>query len=515
MNNQRVTTARKLVLNTVFNVAALVSNAVVGFFMIRFLLGQFGEARYGVWVLVGGGIFRYAPLLSIGLNSSINRYVPLFLAKDDTDGIQRVISTSLFIFTILAVALAVATVVVFYKIDSWFVIEPELVKTAGVLVLVVGFCVALSMPVQASTAVLSGLQRYDLINLVVLIALFSRTALVVVLLLKGYGLLAAGAVMGLSEVFVRLAHSAFVMKSLPAVSLSPAKVDMRLLRDMLSYGVNTFLYATGSIIIHNASTIIIAIFIGTAEISQFTAASAGVMLLSLLLGAFTGAIKPAVSDLDARDDQAKVKEIAFLTQKYCVLLIIPSLVFLVLMGRQFLWVWVGDRFDDPSVVDLMGSVLAVLAVGSCIRLSQHSNFLVLVGRGQHRIFGLLTAVTALLCVVISVVSVKVFNWGLLGIAWSNLLPQLLISGIILPIYFNRRMHVSASESIRNVWRPALLGSLPAVCIISVWKCLAPPQSWLEIFGVVIVAMVVTLVGGWFLSLEDFERQRFARMARRR
>ena len=116
---------------------------------------------------------------------------------------------------------------------------------------------------------------------------------------------------------------------------------------------------------------------------------------------------------------------------------------------------------------------------------------------------------------ISVISVKVFNWGLLGIAWSNLLPQLLISGVILPIYFNRKMSISASESVRNVWLPALLGSLPAVAVIGVWDYLAPPDSWLEILGVVVAAMVVTFVGGWFLSLEDIERRRFARIARRR
>ncbi|MHC4116776.1 MAG: lipopolysaccharide biosynthesis protein [Planctomycetota bacterium] len=515
MSEQPVTTSKRLVLNTLFNVAALLSNAVVSFFMIRFLLGQLGEVRYGVWVLIGGSIFRYAPLLSVGLNSSINRYIPIYLARGDSDGIQRVINTSLFVFTFLAVVLVIASLVIYHNIDSWFVIEPELVKTAGILVLVVGFCIAFSMPLQPSTAVLSGLQRYDLINVVVLAALLVRTLLVVALLLRGYGLLTAGTVMGLSEIVVRLVHSAFVARLLPAASLSAAKIDLRLLWKMVPYGINTFLYAMGAVIILNASTLIIGIFIGTAEISQFAAASAGVMLLSLLLGAFTAAIKPAVSDLDARDEQATVKEIAFLTQKYCLLLIIPSVAFLVLMGREFLWIWVGDKFKDPSVIDVMASILAILAVGHCMRLTQHSNFLVLVGRGQHRIFGVITVSMAILCVSASVVSVGLLDWGLIGIAWSNFLPQLLISGIILPIYFNWKMHISALESVRNVWWPAVLGSLPVVAMIGAWKYLAPPDSWPEIVGVVITAMGLTLVGGWFISLKEVERKRFKRIVLRR
>jgi hypothetical protein len=205
-----------------------------------------------------------------------------------------------------------------------------------------------------------------------------------------------------------------------------------------------------------------------------------------------------------------VKEIAFLTQKYSLLMIIPAGYFLVAMGREFLWIWVGEASKDlnPAIVDTMGVILAILAVGHCIRLAQHSNFLVLVGRGQHKIFGILTVLTAMLCVIGSVVSVKVFNLGLVGIAWSNFVPMVLISGLILPIYFNRTMKISAWDSVRRVWWPALLGCLPSIAVISVWKYVAPPDSWLEIFAVVFVTMAVTIASSWFLSLEAIERRRF-------
>jgi O-antigen/teichoic acid export membrane protein len=237
--------------------------------------------------------------------------------------------------------------------------------------------------------------------------------------------------------------------------------------------------------------------------------------LSQLLTAFTAAIKPAVSDLDARNDQARVREIAFLTQKYSLLLIIPSGCFLVAMGREFLTIWVGDQFQDPAVINEMAVILAILTVAHCFMLAQHSNFLVLVGRGEHRIFGVFTALMALLCVSASIVSVKVLQWGLRGVAWSSFLPLVLISGVILPIYFNWKMRVSTQESVREVWQPALLGSVPAVICICLWKYLAPPGSWLEIAGVVAAAMALTGVGGWCFSLTDIERKRFVHIALRK
>jgi len=515
MNEQPITTSKRLIHNTFFNVVTLVSNAVIGFFLMRFFLGQLGEARYGVWLLFAGSVFRYASLLSMGLNSSINRYIPVCLAKNDEDGVQRVIRTSLFFFSILGIVLAVSGVLIYLNVGSWFAIEPELVSKAGALVLVVAFCFAFAMPLQPSTAVLSGLQRYDIINLAILVTLLLRTILLVVLLLRGYGLITMGLAFGISEVAMRALHFIFARRLLPQASLFTGNVDIGLLREMLAYGINTFLYTAGAVIIYKASSVIIGIFMGTAAITQFEIAAAGVLLLSQFLQAFTAAIKPAVSDLDARDDQLRVKEIALLTQKYSLLLIIPGGCFLVVMGREFLWMWVGEKFQDPNVVNTMGVILAVLAVGHCLTLAQHSNFLVLVGRGQHKVFGIFTALAALLCVLGSVIAVKVFNWGLLGIAWSNFLPMALISGVVLPIYFNLKMRISALESIRQVWQPALLGSLPAIVLISVWKYLAPPDSWLNLAGVVIAATAVTVVSSWFLSLKEIERKRFIYVVLRR
>ncbi len=501
-----VTTSKRLIHNTLFNVAALMSNAVIGFFLIRFFLGRLGEARYGVWVLIGS-IFRYRGILCMGLNSAINREIPVCLAKNDRTGMAKVVSTALFYYSAMAVFVVLLSVLLHMKVGDWFALEPDLVEKAGLLVLITGLCFAVSSPLQLTSAVLSGLQRYDIIGVITLIVLIIRTTLVVVLLLRGYGLLTMGLIFGLSEVGTRALQYGFVRRLLPETSLALGDIDLRLLREMLFYGINTFMYAMGALVIYKASDLVIGVFLGTAQVSRFAVATAGVLLLSQFLQAFTAAIKPAVSDLDARDDQSRVQEIAFLTQKYSLLVIIPAAAFLIVLGREFLSVWVGAKFHDPAVIDSLAVVLTILTVGHCLRLTQHSNFLVLVGRGQHRVFGVLTAVTALICVCSSIVAVKYFGWGLAGIAWCNAIPVGLVSGLVLPFYFNHKMRISAAQSITHVWRPALIGSLPTVAMLIVWKQMAPPNSWLTLLAVLAAAIALTGLCGWFLSLGPVERRR--------
>jgi O-antigen/teichoic acid export membrane protein len=509
MNEQYITTSKRLIHNTIFNVITLVSGALITFFLIRFFLSKLGESRYGVWVLIGS-IFQYRRLLDMGMNSSIDRYIPVSLARHDGDAIQRVISTSLFFFTALAVVLGLMTLLLYDNIGAWFTIGPDIVGTAGLLVLIVGSSFVLSMPLQISSALLCGLQRYDILNLTEFLMLLLRTFLVVILLGRGYGLLTIGFVYGTGEILVKFVQFVYIRKLLPDVSISIRSIDFKLLKEMLAYGINTCLYRTGGMLILKATDLVIAIYIGTAEVGQFAVAIAGILLLSQLLRAFATAIKPAVSDLDARDEHSSVREISFLMQKYSLLLIVPAACFLIVMGKDFLHVWVGEKFQDPSVVNSLGVVLAILTVGHCIRLSQYSNFLVLVGKGDHKLFGILTIVTGLLCISASIVSVKVFNLGLPGIAWSNSIPMALMSGILLPIYFNRKMKISMRETIVRIWWPALLGSTPTVILISLWKYFHSPASWMSIAAMVIFSIAMTCISAWCFSLTSRERERLVK-----
>jgi O-antigen/teichoic acid export membrane protein len=509
MNHQYITTSKRLIHNTIFNVVTLVSGAVITFFLIRFFLAQLGESRYGIWVLIGS-IFQYRRLLDMGMNSSIDRYIPVNLARRDDDGVQRVISTSLFFFTALAAVLGLMILLLYDNVGAWFAIAPEMVGTAGVLVLIVGASFVLSMPLQVSSALLCGLQRYDIVNLTELLMLLLRTFLVIVLLGQGYGLLVMGLVYGASEVMVKAAQFVYARKLLPDVSISLRSIDFKLLKEMLVYGINTCLYRTGGLLILKATDLVIAVYIGTAEVSQFAVAMAGILLLTQLLRAFATAIKPAVSDLDARDEHSSVRKISFLTQKYSLLLIIPAAYFLIVMGTDFLHVWVGEKFQDPGIINSLGIVLAILTVGHCLRLAQYSNFLVLVGKGDHRLFGLLTVVTGLLCISASIVSVKIFNLGLIAIAWSNCVPMALISGVVLPIYFNWKMKISMRESFISIWRPAFLGCAPAMILISIWKYFDSPESWISIASVVLCSMVLTCISAWYLSLTSRERERLSK-----
>lgn len=506
MVDKTATTSQRLILNTIYNLTTHIVIALVGFFMVPFFVHTLGKERYGIWILIGS-FFAYRNTLNLGLNSALNRYIPMFLARNNIKGIQAAINTSMLFLCFTSIILTVITLILHQYIDSWFQISPDFIEIARTLVLVVGFSFVVIMPLQMYSGVLSGLQRYDIVSLATIIPVVIRTAVLILMLSKGKGLLTMGLAFGICEITIRVTQVLFALKLLPQIHISFKSIDFSLLRQMLHYGANTLLYMLGTVIVCKSSDMIIGIFLDTEDITKYYVVLACILMLGMFVQALTAAIKPAVSDLDTRDDESKIRQIAFCTQKYILIFLMPSMFFFGLMGGDFLRIWVGADFAELHLI------LILLSIGHFLRLVQYSNFLVLVGKGEHRIFGIFAIIMAVCTIVLAIVFIKIFNLRLIGIALSNLLPMSIICGLILPIYFHSKMNISFKDSARQIWQPALTGCLPALIFIGSWKYYHSPDCWLHIAIVVICAFVITVVGAWQWSLSSDEQRMFLKIFR--
>ncbi len=502
--NEPTPYSRKLIFNSLFNLSATIGKALIAFFLVPFLVRHLGKDAYGVWTLVGS-VFAYSMTLGLGLSSAINRYIPVYLVEKDKKGIDSVIGTSVFYCSVVGLVILGVALVAYYNLHKWFAIPPDLIRVSRILVLIVGGSFALSMPFRPFAAVISGLQRYDIHSLGSFIPIVVRAAFVVALLAAGYGLLTVGLVYGLCELVIVSVYLFFSRKLLGSLSVSLSSVNLGLLRNMLAYGVNTFLYITAAVVVYKGGDIIIGVFLTTRDVTMFAIAAAPLFMVSQLLEASVAVLKPAVSDLDARDDQDRVREISFLSQQYSLLLLFPAISFLILMGQEFLVLWVGNDFGG------LGLVLAVLAAGRFVMLIQYSNFMVLVGKGEHKVFGVMAVSMAASAMVLGVVFVGKLGMGIMGMATACAIPMTVIYGVVMPAYYNRRMEISMKESVRSVLRPAILGSSFSVVLIGLWKFFAPPGSWSHLGLVIVSVFAVWMLSVWRMSLSPVEKRRILKI----
>lgn len=500
------TSSSRLIHNTMLNVAAHALHAVVGFVLVGFFLRTIGEEGYGVWVLIGS-VFSYRQLMTMGLNSAITRYIPWHLANDDHAAVRQVVSTAFAYFTLLALILAGSAVLVSVHLDEWLTIPAEFVSDARWLTLIVGFTFAFGMPLQVYQAFLGSYQRYDLINYPLVIAILVRTALIIQLLGNGHGLVTLGLIYAASEVFIRLSTVVFSYGISGGLQLSPASLSMDVFKQMFGYGMNTLLYVTGALIVLQLAEFVLGIFVSATAVSRFHVAAMPVLLLITSIQVLAGAMKPAVSDLDARDEHGRIENMALLAQKYTGVVIVLGVSFLIVMGEPFLQIWVGARYDDPAAIVELSAILTALACGSGTRLTQHSNFIVLVGKGDHRFFGIIGFLTVACGLGAALFSVLALDGGAVSVAWASAIPMIAFSSTVLPIHFMREMKVPLRSALHASWLPVVWAASPGLTVLVAWRAVHVPDSWPELLLSGAAAVTATAASGLLFSTTPSERRR--------
>src|ERR1051326_1032568 len=153
------TTAGRLMLNSLCGVSVTVVTALVSIFLTPYILRQMGDQRYGVWAVLGS-VYAYSMVLQFGLYSAINRHIPMYLARQEDDKIREVTSTTTAFFLLLGLFVATVTFVFAKPILGMFTIPAELMPAARIGLYTVGIVAALTLSLNAASAILSGYQRY-------------------------------------------------------------------------------------------------------------------------------------------------------------------------------------------------------------------------------------------------------------------------------------------------------------------------------------------------------------------
>lgn len=495
---------KRLFFNTIFNVISKAAVAVIGFFIIPFMVGTLGEAKYGLWILIAS-IFSYRNTLTLGLNSSVNRYIPIYLVQSDKVKINKVIFSAFIYLLAVSFILLLITVSFFLFFEKIFSISPNLLDDGKNLILIIGFGFALAMPFHLFSGILSGLQRYDIISFSVLCVTLLRTFSIIILLNHSSNILVLGFVFIFCEILIGFIQLHYSKKLLSDFSMAHAKFDFGILKEMLFYGINTILYIFATAILCKSSDILIGIFIGTPEVAKYYVVIVIILVLSMFVESFSAAIKPLISDLDAKGHQDRIKQIALFYQKCVLVFILPVILFLVFFGKNFLQIWLSNKFKDYKQLYI---VLVILVIGHFFRLIQYTNFMVLVGKGLHRLFGVFAVFMAVISICLSVFSLAFTDSGIIGVALSNSIALILVSGLILPFYFNYKMNFTYIDKLKNVWTPALLSLLPFLLISVLVKLIIVFNTWLNMMTFLFIFTVVIVLSIWTIAFSKEEKKIF-------
>ena len=261
----------RLMRDGVINYLGMFCSGLVGIFMVPILLGGLGAELYGLWIAVLA-VAGIVGVLDFGLGWSVMRAVAAALSGEDAEETARFVRAAGHAYLILGMLGAALIGTLSVPLSAGLHLSVEGQRLAPAVFGLVGLAFLGDQLLAFAMAVLHGLRRFDVATLASIAALLLRATGTVALLAAAHGLVAVAVWHAVTSMVSGFLALTVVGRLAPAYHVRAGRVDWRLLRARLPFGLTSMLTAATSAIIWDAPQLLIGVIRGSSS-SPTTASS--------------------------------------------------------------------------------------------------------------------------------------------------------------------------------------------------------------------------------------------------
>lgn len=460
-----------------------------GFLVPRLVDRHQGQEILGVWDF-GWSLVVYVSFLSFGVTSAVNRYVAGFRASADWTGLNQTVSSSLLLLSaaaclglVLAGGLAMAV--------PWLLPDTPAghVRTAQWCVLLLAANSAVQLPAGVFNGIITGLERFDLLNVIRISRDLAVLVGMAVALLTGRGLVTMACVLIAGEVLGTIAKWAVARRICRELHVSPRYCSRRVMGDLLSFGGKTVIQSAARAGIYQGVSLLVGVLSGPAALAVFARQRALVLHLLRFVKQYAQVFIPRSSILHARQDHDRQRETLVQSTRYGLYITLPFILVLLLMGGPLLSVWMGPAYEAPLV-------LGILALGHLPAVSQLGVYSILMGLNRHGRAAWFDLAAAVVGLAAAALALGPMEWGLTGAALAVSVPVALSGGVILPIYACRVVDLRVGTYARRTLPGPVAACAPLALLLIAARLAWPASPLTALTAGLSVGGVVTVVIYW-------------------
>lgn len=491
---QVIRIGQQLMRNIFMSWAGYIVRLAIAFLFVPYISSVYGDARYGVWVILFQTI-GYFTMLDLGLSSALTRYVSRYLSQHDYPGINRVLSTANLLYGIVGLAVFAGVYLFaqyffqFFKID-----DPQLMVEGQHALQLLGVFMAVSfflLPFGNSQA---AFQRHDLNRLLVSCEEIVRTVAMVILISLGYGLVSLAAVIVIASLIRHAIGIVWLRRLYPKVHFSPSLIDRATSRLLFGYSRISFAISIGWLIMFNTDSFLLGLMTSSAAAGIYNPGAQLMLSFRILVNAIGIPLIPAVSHLEAESRHDQIRQIYRRGVKYGAFLSFALTGGVFVYAAPFVRLWLAPAFL-PSA-----QVMVVLAIGNAFFLPQILGNSVLFGIERHKSILQVVLIESLAKILLAVLLIP--GYGTLGMALANTIPQVILYATLYPYLMSKVLSISFSDIVLTGLRNGLLALLIVAPLSLLMAWLIPPTSWVTLLLSVAPASCMTVVAGYFIVEPD-------------
>lgn len=457
----------------VLSYALIIINAVYGLLITPYILSAIGDVEYGVYKSISS-LSTSLMVLDLGLGGTVMRYIAKYKSENDHKKIESFISMAFGEGTVLVAIIAAVCGVMYALLPTVYakgLTAEELALGKG-LFAVMALNLVLHVLENLLNGVISGYNRFTFANGMKLARILCRMILIYGLLLvikSAMALVLIDLVLTLILLIVEACYIRFSLKT--KIRLSFRGWDKAVFGESFRYTALLFLTSIVAQMNNNLDNVVIGAMRGPSFVSIY---SMGLLLFGMfehLSTAISGVMLPTITNvLKQEDGLQKVQKHIIQAGRIQFALLGAALVGFIIIGQDFVGLWLGEGYEDvyPITLILMIPAILELCVNVCLTVLRAKNML-----GFRTI--VLSCTTALNAVV---TIVGVHFCGYMAAAVGTAVSFIIGSLIIMNIYYHKKLSFPMLRIYREIFRGTWLCLLLAGGAVFISSRFLPGDSWL-------------------------------------
>ena len=456
----------QVAIGTAANYAGRVINLGVWFVLTPIILSHLGKTNYGLWALVASFV-AYGSLADLGIGSAVTKYVAEHRARGENETASELIATALWLYCGLAVLVVAVAAIIAPLVPDVIKVPSNEHATTSWLVVITAVGVAVQLPSNCAIAVLRGLNRYDLINVIGTFAMLNlAVGIVVLLVLGGKVLVITGLAVPVTLLWlgptIWLIH-----RTAPELRFGFRGAQRGDARRVLLFGSALFGIQVASVVKLQSDEFVIGASLPVKAVSPYSIARKLSGLPGQLTSQFVLVLLPLASRMHAEGDSGMLREIYLSGMRLTMALFSIVGGALVVFAQPFLLAWVGTTAAHSAdiVVLLTGAALLEALISPVSQALQ--------GMNRHRPLVVFALASAVLNLALSIALIGPL--GVRGVAIATLIATFIEAAIVLP-FGARVLDVHARDVAARVLVPGLAPLIPMAAVLAVIRVTLAPAT---------------------------------------
>ncbi len=482
--------------NLIMNILSFMVNTLVGLWLVPYLISEIGVAAYGL-VPLAMVFTSYIGLITVSINGAISRFLTIDIQSGEWVNANRTFNTAFFGLLVLVIILLPLLGIVVFKIDKIINVPTDVLYDSYYLFAFtfLGFLVSLLAGVFGTS--MYARNRLDLSQFVEISRILVRLIIIVTLFITFRpSLLFVGVANLIAAIVAAIISFINWRKLTPHLRVNLKFYDYSKLYQILGMGGWLIVNMVGYLLFLRIDLIIVNKFLGSELGGSYAAVLQWNSLLRTVAGVLSAVVGPMILISYASSKMKDVIRYSKLGVK--ILAISVAVLTGVISGfaGDLLGLWLEDEFRE------YGLLLVIMLFHLTVNLGVLPLFSINTALNKVKIPGIVSLLMGLMNLILALVFVLVFKWGMYGVALAGGIALTLKNGLFTPWYASKILNIKT-----NVFFLPLISGI-FVYLLSYGisygvNSFHQITNWMELIIMGSLSGIISCIIGWvFLKTEE-------------